>query len=136
MANSGSESPTSTPVLVALPRGAGAVTQVVAGDKHTLALTSSGQLYAFGRNKWGELGVTTNVETNAANPVPAQVTLPGASGAITNVAAGSNHTLVVTASGQMYAFGRDKYGELGIASDQITNTAHPTPEQVQLPGAR
>lgn len=43
------------------------IVRVAAGDTHSLALTASGQLYSFGRNANGQLGIGTN--TDSASPV-------------------------------------------------------------------
>jgi alpha-tubulin suppressor-like RCC1 family protein len=90
-------------------------------------VTSSGQLYAFGTNNNGELGIATNMGTPAPNPTPALVTLPGEVGPVTQVAAGGFHGLVVTSSGQLYAFGYNFYGELGSTTNNNATTPNPTP---------
>ena len=82
----------------------GPVTQV-AGGGHSLVVTASGQLYAFGNNFCGQLGSSANSGTNNPNPTPTLVGLPGEIGPVTRVAAGSDYSLAVTASGQLYAFG-------------------------------
>ena len=72
--------PNPIPALVSLPGEVGPVVQVAAGDYHSLALTASGQVYAFGDNQKGQLGNSVNLESSAANPTPRLVSLPGASG--------------------------------------------------------
>ena len=67
----------------------GPVTQVAAGGNHSLAVTASGQLYAFGFNGYGGLGSATNSGTGTPNPTPTLVGLPGEIGPVTQVAAGS-----------------------------------------------
>jgi hypothetical protein len=109
------------------------VTQISAGDAYSLALTSSGQLYAFGWNYFGELGRSTNSGTLNPNPTPALVSLPAASGPVTEIAAGLGHSLVLTSSGQLYAFGNNDYGELGSATNSGTTNPNPTPSPVGLP---
>src|SRR5690348_3742286 len=111
--NSGTRTANPAPLPVALPGQAGQVAEIAVGLFHSLALTSSGQLYAFGYNKWGQLGNTSGTGTENANPVPALVTLPGQTGHVTQIAAGAFHSLALTSSGQLYAFGSNKYGELG-----------------------
>ena len=133
--NNGNPNPNPAPTLVGLPGAIGPVTQIAAGDLHSLALTSSGQLYAFGQNFYGQLGSATNSATNNPNPTPAVVTLPGAVGPVTHIASGSLHSLAVTASGQLYAFGSNFFGQLGNAVNNGTTTANPTPTLVTLPGA-
>ncbi len=126
--------PNPTPTLVTLPGEVGSVAQIAAGDLHTLVLTSGDQLYAFGFNQCGELGNTTNNRTWAANPTPTLVTLPGASGRIRRIAAGDEYSLVLTSTGQLYAFGCDAFGELGSPPGKELLEARPTPQPVAMPG--
>jgi alpha-tubulin suppressor-like RCC1 family protein len=123
------------PALVTLAGATGPVVEVAAGEAHGLAVTSTGQLYGFGENQYGQLGTTTNNNKSTPNPTPTLINLPGAKGAVTQVAAGSHHSLAVTSSGQLYAFGRNYYGELGSATHNGTNEPNPTPTLVGLPGA-
>jgi alpha-tubulin suppressor-like RCC1 family protein len=122
--------PNPTPTLVALPAGSGTVVQVAAGVGHTLELTSTGKLYAFGDNFYGELGTATNNGNSSSNPTPELVTLPGQNGAITHLAAGYDFSLVSTSTGQLYSFGLDNEGELGRTANAGTNP----PALVTLPG--
>jgi alpha-tubulin suppressor-like RCC1 family protein len=131
--NNGTSNPNPTPTLVPLPPGAGTVTQAAAGDYFSLVVTSSGQLYAFGLNVYGQLGSTTNNGTYNPNPTPAPVSLAGEVGMVTQVAAGEGYSLVVTSSGQLYAFGANSYGDLGIAANSGTTNANPTPTLVAFP---
>ena len=134
-ANLQTNDPNPTPALVALPGASGPVTQVAAGELHSLALTSSGQLYAFGSNRYGQLGSAGNSGTDNPNPTPALVTLPGASGPVTQVAGGESHSLAATSSGQLYAFGKNNHGQLGSTANNGTFNPNPTPALVALPGA-
>lgn len=122
------------PALVTLPGATGSVVQVASGSDHTLAVTSTGQLYAFGENDYGQLGIGTNSGTTTPNPTPALVTLPGATGTVARVAAGTNFSLVVTSTGQLYAFGSNQAGQLGTSSNYGTVDANSTPKLVNLPG--
>ena len=69
--------------------------------------------------------------TGVANPTPTLVALPGESGAVTAAAAGERLRLVVTSSGQLYAFGDGGEGQLGSAT--ITGPDNATPKLVSLP---
>jgi alpha-tubulin suppressor-like RCC1 family protein len=131
----GGEESRATPDEVALPAASGGVVQAAGGERHTLALTSAGQLFAFGNNKYGQLGNATGINAETANPAPALVTLPGAVGAIVQVAAGEGHSLAVTASGQLYAWGLNDDGQLGTPTNAGGFEPTPTPAQVLLPGA-
>src|SRR5664279_2424964 len=129
----GTGTPESTPTPVALPGATGGVTQVAAGQFFSLAATSTGQIYAFGLNIQGQLGNSTNTGNDTPNPTPVPVTLPGASGQIVQLAAGMEHSLALTATGQAYAWGDNHYGELGYGTNIGTDNANPTPVQIVLP---
>ncbi len=131
--NNGTENANPTPTLVTLPGATGPLSEISAGFSHSLALTSTGQLYAFGANNYGQLGTTTNSGNVDANPMPTLVTLPGAGGPVNEIAAASAHSLAVTATGQLYAFGRNEYGQLGTTTNNGNEDANPTPTLVTLP---
>ena len=98
------------------------------------AAAPAGGLFAFGYNYYGQLGSTTNNSTGSPNPTPTLVTLSGEIGTVTQVAAGQDHSLVATSSGQLYAFGYNYYGQLGSPTNDVTGTPNPTPMLVTLPG--
>ena len=133
-ANDDSDSPSPTPALVTLPGAAGPVTQVAAGQEYGLALSASGQLYAFGENGCGQLGNTTNLGSAEPNPTPALVSVPGASGQIVQIAAGGESSLVLTSTGRLFGFGCDIDGALGFPPGEEEGAPHPTPLQIALPG--
>ncbi|WP_018220297.1 RCC1 domain-containing protein [Salinispora pacifica] len=112
-----------TPVAVSLPVGA-EVTAIVAGDDHSLALTSTGAVLAWGQNDQGELGDGTM--TNRTTPVA--VSLPvGAE--VTAIAGGNNHSLALTSTGTILAWGSNFGGQLGDG----TIIDRSTPVDVNLP---
>ncbi len=124
----------STPTPVRLNGAAGSVTQVAPGAGHTLAVTSSGQVLAFGVNESGELGTTQNLGFSRPRPEPQQVRLPVGAGPAKTAAAGEGFSLVVTTAGQVFAFGTDFYGQLGLP---VPHRGHPiaSPQLVTLPDA-
>ena len=105
--------PSPTPTLVSLPGELGTVTEEASGGTFSLVVTSGGQLDAFGSNEYGELG---DASSFADHLRPSRVSLPGASGGVTDAAGGRFHSLAVTSSGQLYAFGDNGWGQLGIAN--------------------
>jgi alpha-tubulin suppressor-like RCC1 family protein len=118
-----------TPETITLPGATGTIGQIAAGWEHSLALTSTGQLYTFGDDEQGQLG---NGESNSeAHATPEAITLPGAIGSIEQIAAGREDSLVVTSSGQLFTFGNDQYGQLG--NGKIENAPHATPTLVAVP---
>ncbi|GIW28103.1 MAG: hypothetical protein KatS3mg070_1466 [Meiothermus sp.] len=102
-----------------LPAGVKAVA-VQAGRYHSLALTSEGTVYAWGRNDVGQLGLGT---TTASQESPALI--PGFSDVIA-LAAGDDHTLALKADGSVWAWGDNPNGELGTGD----NTPYSVPTAV------
>ena len=91
--------------------------QVSAGQAHSLGVTSTGILYAWGYNSSGQLG--TGNTTSALSPVTV-------AGGITNwsqVSAGRSHSLGLTSTGILYAWGYNSTGQLGTGN--TTNTSSP-----------
>jgi alpha-tubulin suppressor-like RCC1 family protein len=125
---------TATPTLVSLPQETGVVTQVAAGGGQTLVVTSSGQLYTFGFNIYGQLGNATNIGTENASPAPTQVTIAGATGPVRQVSATGNSSLAVTSTGQLFTFGVNYFGQLGRTTNSGTAAPNPDPTLVSLPG--
>jgi alpha-tubulin suppressor-like RCC1 family protein len=119
----GTTTTSTTPTPVSLPPGV-TVTAISAGGFHSLALTSTGAVYAWGANFYGQLGNGTV----ASSAVPVPVTLP-AGVTIKFVAAGGSHSLAVTSSGQVYSWGRNASGQLGDGSFADSDL----PVQVQMP---
>ena len=71
-------------------------TQVECGGEHTVALSSNGEVFTWGRNSFGELGHGDTKERH----VPTKVeSLSGKR--IVKVACGTNHTVAVTATGEL-----------------------------------
>jgi alpha-tubulin suppressor-like RCC1 family protein len=120
---------TSTPLLV---EGGHAFTQLIPAEYHNCALTSSGETYCWGYNKFGQLGNNINIDDSySTNPIPALVAgVP----AFVQLAAGDNHSCGLTADGKAYCWGKNLYGQLGSSTNNNTNTATPTPTEVTAAG--
>ena len=92
--------------------------QVDAGWRHSLAVGSDGYAYAWGFNKYGQLG-NGKISGENANPVPVRVRDPAspidASKGLkaVQVSAGYSHSLAVGSDGYAYAWGFNYCGQLG-----------------------
>ncbi len=98
-----------SPVKIKLDAGV-KVVAVSAGYTHSLALDSSGRVYAWGDDHYGELG---KLDPGQLIRTPVAVSLPVAARA---VSAGYGYSLVVGSDGKVYAWGADDYGQLGDGS--------------------
>jgi alpha-tubulin suppressor-like RCC1 family protein len=94
---------------------------VACGDMHTLVLTATGQVYGFGYNSQGQLGLGTK----AHQYTPALITLPQGKKAKA-IAAGGNHTLILSTDNHLYACGENDKGQLGLEEYR----EHPTLTEV------
>ncbi len=111
------------PVSVSLPADTKA-TAVAAGSQFSLALTSSGTVFAWGYNVDGELGDGTKTNSD----VPVQVKLPTGTRVIA-VAAGGYDSLALTSTGAVLAWGYNTDGELGDGGTANSDV----PVKVKLP---
>ncbi len=120
--------------ILSFPPSAGPIVAIAAGGNHSLALDSGGQLYAWGDNHYGQLGTTANNGSDTPNQTPALVPMPAGAGAIVQISAGSDDTLVLTSTGRLYAFGDNSDGQLGNHVHTGAAVANPSPTVVAVPG--
>ncbi len=101
-----------TPIQVG---GLSGGTALAAGHDYSLAITSDGTVWGWGRNEAGQLGTgaTTNADT------PAQVA--GLTG-VKEVAAGQDHSLALKNDGTVWAWGSNEFGDLGTGPTNNMST--------------
>ncbi len=99
------------------------VIAIAAGWTHSLALTSDGQIFAWGWNGHGELGNGT--KDFVVHPTPGAVITTGVllGKTVVAIAAGSTGNLALASDGQVYAWGDNILGELGSGS--VTEPSEP-----------
>ncbi|KAF0709382.1 Aste57867_5972 [Aphanomyces stellatus] len=98
------------------------VTQVACGMFHALACDRHGHVYAWGTNASGQLGIAMDVPV-ATDPTPV-TQLRGMY--ISTVACGEAHSIALTASGQVYTWGSNRFDQLGRQQDVGESSAVPT----------
>lgn len=94
------------------------VVRLSAGSSFSLAVTSTGEVYAWGANIDGQLGNGTT--TPSATPVLVGGALAGKF--VTDVAAGASHAMALTSDGKVYVWGNGADGRLGNNSTTGSNT--------------
>ena len=95
--------------------GLSEITQIAAGNSHSLALKADGSVWAWGSNSYGQLGDGTMTQRNT----PVQVS---GLGEVTQIAAGNNHSLALKADGSVWGWGYNAYGQLGDGTTVNRNT--------------
>ncbi|MDT7508233.1 InlB B-repeat-containing protein [Bifidobacterium sp. H6bp22N] len=96
----------------------------------SVGVASDGNAYAWGDNKYGQLG--QNPDKTPTQKTPVRVPPPDgvdSSFTYTQVAAGGYHVLAVGSDGIVYSWGANDHGQLGNGSKD-TN-AHPSPMPVK-----
>ena len=101
------------------------IAAIAAGGSHSVAVSSTGAVWAWGWNAFGQVG--DGMRTTRRTPV----LLAGISGAVA-VSAGGAHTLATTTNGTMFAWGGNDLGQLGdgTTSDRLVPTAIASPANV------
>jgi len=84
------------------------VIKLAAGYFHSLVLLKNGDLWACGKNNYGQLGLGDTEHRHRFERVK------GLPSPVIKLAAGSFHSLVVLKNGQLWACGHNGHGQLGL----------------------
>jgi alpha-tubulin suppressor-like RCC1 family protein len=85
------------------------VSQISCGQDHTLVLTQFGQVYSWGSNNRGQLGIGKKCRSAGLSPVQ------HLRRTVAFIAAGTHHSVAMLEGGTLYSWGAHQY--LGIQSD-------------------
>ncbi|XP_037525567.1 probable E3 ubiquitin-protein ligase HERC4 isoform X2 [Rhipicephalus sanguineus] len=97
------------------------IVQIACGAVHCLALANNGELFSWGGNASGQLGLGR--DSTGSERLPRRVShLVGVP--LAQVACGATHSVGLTPSGTVFVWGRNSCGQLGL-SDQ-RDRLHPT----------
>ncbi|MBP8818927.1 MAG: S-layer homology domain-containing protein [Syntrophomonadaceae bacterium] len=106
-----------TPIKV---EGLTGITAVASGSTHNLALKEDGTVWAWGVNRWGQIGDGT--QTNRYLPVK----VAGLTG-VAGIGCGQNHSVALMNDGSVWTWGKNGFGQLGDG----TKTNRYSPVKVQ-----
>lgn len=89
------------------------ISDIAAGGRHSLVVTDEGVLYTFGYGTNGQLGLKST-----SNKVRPHLVKDLFGQKVIQVAAGWNHSLVITANGDIWACGYGAHGQLGLGDKE------------------
>ena len=92
------------------------IVKISAGTDHCIALSKTGEVYAWGLNDAGQLGngtTTRNVYANKVLDSRGNTNL----NKVIDISSGHKFSIVLLENGDVYGFGRNAYGELGTLNN-------------------
>ncbi|MBV98514.1 Serine/threonine-protein kinase Nek9, partial [Eschrichtius robustus] len=92
-----------------------AIHQVSCGDDFTVCVTDEGQLYAFGSDYYGCMGMDKIAGPELLEPMQLDFFL---NNPVEQVSCGDNHVVVLTRNKEVYSWGCGEYGRLGLDSEE------------------
>ncbi|XP_029168902.1 RCC1 and BTB domain-containing protein 1-like isoform X2 [Nylanderia fulva] len=124
------------------------IVDIACGSYHSLALTSDGQVYAWGDNSYGQVGIQKLYDDDSYkrlgihkpresdyNQIPNKVAVPNLISKlkeknVVSIACGSKFNMVVTGEGKLYGWGDNKSGQINYTfvmngSNLYKHYAHP-----------
>jgi alpha-tubulin suppressor-like RCC1 family protein len=87
------------------------ITHLALGYYHSCAVSGSTELYCWGRNNNGQLGIGTTTNTLIPDLVSGM-----SKSTITHLDVGYYHSCAVSDSTELYCWGRNDYGQLGVGN--------------------
>lgn len=96
------------------------IVQVKASGNFSLALDDKGQVWAWGKNNYGQMG-QPEAFGKSDQLTPIKITIPQ-NEKITSIAAGKGHILVLSETGIVYGWGLNASSQLGYYGYQYKNT--------------
>nr|XP_019940598.1 PREDICTED: serine/threonine-protein kinase Nek9 [Paralichthys olivaceus] len=103
-----------------------AIRQVACGADFTACVTDEDQLYMFGSDYYGCIGVEGEMGVESLEPVLLEFFEERP---VRQVSCGDNHVVVLTQSGEVYSWGCGEYGRLGLECEDD----FASPMQVKIP---
>ncbi|KAM8819843.1 uncharacterized protein ACNFOS_014551 [Eudromia elegans] len=96
------------------------IKQLAAGSYTSAAITEDGQLFMWGDNSEGQIGL----DNEPCVCVPCQVVVGKP---VSSVSCGYYHSALITGDGELYTFGEPENGKLGLLPEQLKNSRVPQP---------
>jgi alpha-tubulin suppressor-like RCC1 family protein len=85
------------------------IKMIACGGAHSLALDSFGNVWSWGLNGFGQLGLSSMISEFTPRKIPCDIP-------ITYVASGHIHSAIIDAQGNLFTFGGNLCGQLGLGN--------------------
>jgi len=101
------------------------IVQVACGAQHTVVLTKEGRIYSTGKGDFGRLGRGDTrdelefEEIDYFYEANDSVLAPGEPTTIVKVATGNNFSAAMSSSGELWVWGRNDHGQLGLGEEAM-----------------
>ncbi|KAG0443544.1 hypothetical protein HPB47_014798, partial [Ixodes persulcatus] len=96
----------------------GTIAQIACGSNHAAIVTKEGQVYTWGRNTEGQLGLGHRKDQKSPQ-------LVASLGKVVQVCCGRDFTVALDAQGKVWAWGQNDAGQLGVkVSEECTASRH------------
>ncbi len=107
---------TDRPIPVRVAGLSGRVSAIAAGGSHSLALMADGSVWAWGSNKYNQ--VMTGIARGDAYLLPVRCRLVSRLFSATAIAAGEDHSVLLTAGKRIEVWGSNGYGQYGTRPER------------------
>lgn len=100
------------------------IIKICAGGWHSLALSTFGDVYAWGWNDTGQLGINNDKgNSNESYSIPTLIDLfdeqnAGVTKNVKHIACGSRHSAILLDDNTVWTTGCNKYGQLGLSEEK------------------
>jgi alpha-tubulin suppressor-like RCC1 family protein len=97
------------------------VRSIFLGSEHSLAMSSYGRIYVWGRNSSGQLGDGTTTDRNIPKEITSHFYLD-AEEVIKSISMGFSYSSGITSDGKIFTWGSNRQGQLGDGTTTERNT--------------
>jgi alpha-tubulin suppressor-like RCC1 family protein len=87
------------------------IVDICCGERHTIVLTNSGEVYAWGDNEWGQIGNRKSGDGKCQS-IPIKINDFNEE-KVVMISCGSDHSMALTESGRVFSWGNNEFGQSG-----------------------
>lgn len=111
------------------------VVDVSSGTSHTVVLTADGDVYAFGSNIDGQIGSPDGLDEDGKpiREILSPLRVEGLPNNVVSITADTKASFAVTADGKVYGWGENKFGQIGVGTDNGDGTFTPSADDILTP---